>query len=102
MSSQPNWTKIAQSPRFRALLADKRAFIVPVTAFFLAFYFALPLMTSYSVALNQPAVGSITWAWVFAFAQFVMTWSLSSLYTKRAERFDAQVAEILKSETEKE
>jgi uncharacterized membrane protein (DUF485 family) len=103
MSSQPNWTKIAQSPRFRALLADKTAFIVPVTAFFLAFYFALPIMTSYfGGVLNRPAFGSITWAWVFAFAQFVMTWSLSSLYTKRAERFDAQVVEILKSETEKE
>ncbi|BDI32547.1 hypothetical protein CCAX7_45980 [Capsulimonas corticalis] len=101
MSSQtPNWTKIAQSPRFRALLADKTAFIVPVTAFFLAFYFALPLMTSFSKTLNRPAVGSITWAWVFAFAQFVMTWTLASLYTKRAERFDAQVAEIIAAEKE--
>ena len=99
MSPQtPDWTKIARSERFRALLLDKMRFIGPVTAFFLAFYFALPLMTSYSVVLNRPAVGAVTWAWIFAFAQFVMTWSLASLYTKRAERFDAQVAEILKAE----
>jgi uncharacterized membrane protein (DUF485 family) len=101
MNSQPpDWTKIAQSPPFRSLLADKKRFLAPVTCFFLAFYFALPLMTSYSTALNKPAVGAITWAWIFAFAQFIMTWALAAVYTRRAAQFDAQVAEILSAEKE--
>ncbi len=96
MPSPPNWSRIANSASFRSLMAEKTRFLVPVTLFFLAFYFALPLMTSYSTALNRPALGSITWAWVFAFAQFIMTWSLCALYTKRAERFDAQVVEVIR------
>ncbi len=93
-----DWSKIARSPRFRSLLADKIRFIVPVTLFFLAFYFTLPLMTSYSKVLNRPAFGAITWAWLFAFAQFVMTWSLCAVYTRRAAQFDSQVAQLLSQE----
>jgi uncharacterized membrane protein (DUF485 family) len=38
----------------------------------------------------------MTWAWVFAFAQFVMTWTLCILYTKRASKFDELVDTIKK------
>lgn len=55
-----------------------------MTVFFLLFYFALPILTSYTDVLNHPAIGPITWAWVFAFAQFVMTWVLCILYSRKA------------------
>jgi uncharacterized membrane protein (DUF485 family) len=100
MNVPPDWSKIAHSAPFRALLADKTRFIVPVTLFFLTFYFVLPLLTSYSKILNTPAVGAITWAWLFAFAQFIMTWALCALYTWRAAQFDAQVAQLLNDEKE--
>jgi len=66
-----------------------------MTIFFLLFYFLLPVMTSYFTFLNQPAVGAITWAWVFAIAQFVMTWTLCIMYTKKAGQFD-QIASDFK------
>ena len=100
MNGSPNWSRIARSASFRALLSDKIRFILPVTLFFLAFYFVLPLLTSYSKILNTPAVGAITWAWLFAFVQFVMTWSLCALYTRRAAQFDMQVAQLLNDEKE--
>lgn len=84
-----DYTEIVQSPAFKELLAAKRKFIVPLSLFFLAFYFTLPILTAYSTALNQPAFGGMSWAWVFAFAQFIMTWALCILYTSKATKFDS-------------
>lgn len=89
------YTRIARSDAFRALMARKKAFLVPTCLFFFVFYFTLPILTSYFTVLNAPALGAITWAWVFGFAQFVMTWSLCSLYTKKAAQFDRDVEAII-------
>ena len=59
-----------------------------MSIFFLSFFIALPILTSYSKVLNTPAFGDVTWAWVFAFAQFIMTWALCMIYSKKAESFD--------------
>lgn len=89
-----NFSAIAKSAKFQQLLQQKKAFILPWSIFFFVFYFALPIMTSYSKVLNTPAIGSITWAWVFASAQFIMTWGLCMLYTRKSVQFDSLVEEI--------
>lgn len=102
-SSKSPYSTIAESDRFRLLMSQKKRFIVPMSLFFLVFYFVLPIMTSYSTVLNQSAFGPITWAWVFAFAQFIMTWILCSLYTRKARAFDSMAEEIkAKAHTDKE
>ena len=94
------YSEIAQSPRFRALLARKKQFLIPLSAFFFVFYFALPVMTSYFPAVvNVRAIGAITWAWLFAFAQFVMIWTLCALYVKKAASFDADAEAVVAAET---
>ncbi|MVO97988.1 DUF485 domain-containing protein [Paenibacillus lutrae] len=89
-----NYTEIVQSSQFKKLLKQKRQFILPLSLFFFAFYFTLPVLTSYTTVLNTPAIGPISWAWVFAFAQFIMTWVLCILYSRRAAKFDVMVQEI--------
>jgi uncharacterized membrane protein (DUF485 family) len=89
-----NYSAVIQSGTFQQLLKRKKAFILPSSIFFFLFYFTLPVLTSYTTVLNKPAVGAITWAWVFAFAQFIMTWALCMLYTKRSEEFDKLVEQI--------
>ncbi|WP_100523435.1 DUF485 domain-containing protein [Mycobacteroides abscessus] len=91
------YTDVVQSSAFKKLLKSKKTFIIPMTIFFFLFYFSLPLMTSYTTVLNQKAFGPVTWAWVFAFAQFVMTWTLCYLYSKRANSFDEKTKQILSS-----
>ncbi|WP_027408408.1 DUF485 domain-containing protein [Anoxybacteroides tepidamans] len=93
-SASINYSEVVQSSSFQQLMREKRRFILPFSLFFLAFYFALPILTSYSKVLNTPAIGSVSWAWVFAFAQFIMTWTLCMLYSKRAARFDEMVEQI--------
>lgn len=92
------YSEIVRSDTFRRLMLQKKRFILPMSIFFLVFYFVLPVLTSYSQVLNIKAVGSITWAWIFAFAQFIMTWVLCSLYTRKAVEFDA-LAEQIKDES---
>jgi uncharacterized membrane protein (DUF485 family) len=93
---QKSYAEVWQSAGFKALISRKKRFIVPMTVFFLVFYFALPILTSYSTVLNKPAVGPISWAWVFAFAQFIMTWALCIIYSKKSSQFDRMVDEIKK------
>jgi uncharacterized membrane protein (DUF485 family) len=93
--SQSTYSEVAKSHEFKQLLKAKRKFILPMSLFFFCFYIALPLMTSYSKALNTKEIGEVTWAWMFAFAQFVMTWSLCMIYSKRAESFDKMAEGVL-------
>ena len=93
-----NYEAIAHSPEFVALKKKKRNFIVPITIFFLLFYISLPILTSYTTILNKPAIGDITWVWVFALAQFIMTWTLCMIYVRKAEGFDKDAEEIIEKE----
>ncbi|UOY93402.1 DUF485 domain-containing protein [Ectobacillus sp. JY-23] len=97
IKKEVNYTAVANSADFQRLLQAKKRFIIPMSLFFFCFYIALPLMTSYSKILNTSALGDITWAWVFAFAQFIMTWALCMIYSKKATSFDKMSDRILAS-----
>ena len=92
-----NYSEIAQTSAFQKLLRDKRNFILPMSLFFMIFYFTLPILTAYTSFLTKPAFGPVSWAWVFAFAQFIMTWALCHIYMNRAAKFDQAVEEIKES-----
>lgn len=85
---------ITEHETFHQLMREKNRFIVPAIIFSLIFYFTLPVLTSYTTILNTKIVGDITWAWTFAFSQFIMTWTLCVLYSRRARRFDALVRQL--------
>ena len=45
---ETDWDVVARNPEFRALLAAKARFIIPATLFFVAYYFALPVLVGYA------------------------------------------------------
>jgi uncharacterized membrane protein (DUF485 family) len=90
-----DFEEISKSEKFGELMNEKKRFLVPLTIFFLVFYFMLPILTSYSTILNRTAIGPITWTWVYAFAQFIMTWVLCMMYVRKATRFDQMADEIV-------
>lgn len=90
-----DYVKVERSSQFKGFLSRKRKFIVPMTVFFMIFYFLLPIFTSYTTFLNTPAIGDISWVWLFAFAQFVMVWVLSTIYVKKANSFDKEADKII-------
>ena len=90
-----DYEKVQSSPQFKQFLSRKKKFIVPLTVFFMIFYFLLPIFTSYTTFLNTPAIGDISWTWIFAISQFVMVWVLSSIYVKKAASFDKESEQII-------
>jgi len=101
-STTIDYEKIAASEPFQHLVSSKRKLLVPLTVFFLVFYFALPFLTSFTKVLNNYAIGDISWAWIFAFAQFIMTWTLCTVYVKKANKFDDMAGNILEEYKNKE
>lgn len=87
---------LASSAKFKALLRAKKRFIVPATLFFLAYYFALPLLTGYAPELmSRKVFGSLSLAYVFALSQFPMAWIIAWRYLRAAAHFDRTAKEIL-------
>ena len=92
----PDWAAIERTPEFRALVRAKRAFIIPATIFFTAYYFALPALVGYWPGLmSTPVAGHINVAYLFALSQFVMAWALMAAYVRRARTFDRMADAIL-------
>lgn len=92
------WSVTAASPEFRGLIRAKRRFIIPATLFFIAYYFALPILVGYFPALMERQVlGSINLAYLFALSQFFMAWIIMWLYVRRARQFDAMERDIINS-----
>ncbi|GAX89172.1 hypothetical protein EFBL_0790 [Effusibacillus lacus] len=96
-----DWGRVAQTGSFQELIRQKSSFIVPATIFFFVFYFILPVLTAYSTVLNKKAVGAINWAYLYAFAQFAMTWGLCHLYMRKANKFDELVNKVKQEITDK-
>ena len=94
-----DWDRLADDPDFRALAAAKRRFIVPATVFSLLYFFALPLLLGVAPALMRRAViGPLTFAYAFAFSEFILAWILLALYLLRARHFD-EIADRIVAKT---
>ncbi|MBK7601486.1 MAG: DUF485 domain-containing protein [Acidobacteria bacterium] len=81
---------------FRELVAAKRRFIIPATIFFIAYYFALPVLVGYAPQFMARRVfGVVNIAYLFALSQFFMAWAIAAAYVRAAGRFDKMGKNIL-------
>lgn len=99
-SENVNYEEIAKSEKFKELLNARKRFTVAVTMIFISFALLLPILTLDTDILTKPAIGAMSWAWVYAFAQFVMTGIICHLYVKKAAYFDTLAEEVLNQEAE--
>jgi uncharacterized membrane protein (DUF485 family) len=90
-----DWVAAERSPEFRELIRRKRAFVVPATIFFLAWYFGFILLAGYAPDFmgEQFLTDGLTVGYVLALTQFIMTWGLGWLYLRRADRVFDPLAE---------
>ena len=88
MTREEEWNRIERTSAFKELMQRKKAFIIPATIFFLIFYFGLPVLAAFTTLLNFQVIGAISGAYVYAFAQFAMTWILMHLYVSQANKWD--------------
>jgi uncharacterized membrane protein (DUF485 family) len=98
-----DWERLAASERFRSLLKAKRRFIIPAMVFFIAYYFALPVLIGYARPFMEKRVwGPVNLAYLFALSQFFMAWIIAALYVRAAARFDKMAAGVIEHEHEHE
>jgi uncharacterized membrane protein (DUF485 family) len=88
VTREEEWNRIERTSAFKELMQRKKAFIIPATIFFLIFYFGLPILAAFTTLLNFQVIGAISGAYVYAFAQFAMTWILMHLYVSQANKWD--------------
>ena len=92
-----DWQSIAHEDDFRGLLARRRRFVIPATIFFLLYFFSLPVLLAFAPAfMGRPAFGHLTYAYVFALSQFIMTWTIMLLYLLQARVSDLIEAQIVR------
>jgi uncharacterized membrane protein (DUF485 family) len=95
-SAAPDWSKIAASPDFNALLARKRRFLIPCTIFFLVYYVLLLVLVGYCKEfMDTQILGKLNIAYVFAFSQFFMVWIMAWIYVREASVWDKESARII-------
>lgn len=88
MERGEHWARVARTSAFQELMQRKKRFIIPATIFFLVFYMGLPVLAGFTTVLNAQVIGALSLAWIYALAQFVMTWTLLHLYVSRANKWD--------------
>ena len=91
-----DWGAIEADPAFVDLLKAKAAFVVPATALFVIYYFALPIGVGWFPKLMETKVlGAVNVAYLFALSQFFMVWILAFSYVIVAAGWDRQAAALL-------
>jgi uncharacterized membrane protein (DUF485 family) len=100
--SEIDWEAVEQSPEFRELIRRKKAFVVPATLFFLAWYFGFIILAGYAPDFmgREFITDGLTVGYVLALSQFVMTWVLGWMYLRKADRvFDPLAARAREAAT---
>ena len=82
-----DWQAIERSPEFREMIKRKKAFVIPATLFFLAWYFGFIILAGYAPDFmgREFITDGLTVGYALAFSQFVMTWVLGWMYLRRAD-----------------
>lgn len=102
MSNPPkeSWSRISNSPAYKALLESKNAFILPASIFFIVYYFSLLVLVGwFPEIMKKPVLGPINSAYLFALSQFFMAWIMAFMYVRKAAEWDRQAKAILEEQS---
>jgi uncharacterized membrane protein (DUF485 family) len=82
-----DWVAVDRSPEFRELVKRKKAFVIPATLFFLAWYFGFIILAGYAPDFmgREFITDGLTVGYALALSQFVMTWGLGWWYLHKAD-----------------
>jgi uncharacterized membrane protein (DUF485 family) len=89
------WEAVGADADFKKLVASKAVFITVLSIFFLAYYFALPVLVGWFPKLMTEKVGSVNIAYLFALSQFFMAWIVAGIYVVKASGWDKDAANIV-------
>jgi uncharacterized membrane protein (DUF485 family) len=80
-----DWAAIEREPEFRELVRTRRSFVLPATAFFLAWYMGFIVLTALAPGFMAERVyEGLTVGYVLALTQFVMVVVLGLWYLRKS------------------
>jgi uncharacterized membrane protein (DUF485 family) len=89
-----DWTAIEREPEFRELVQTRRAFVVPATIFFLAWYMGFIVLTAVAPDfMGERVYEGLTVGYCLALTQFVMVVVLGIWYLRKSEQVFDPLAE---------
>jgi uncharacterized membrane protein (DUF485 family) len=82
-----DWERVERMPEFQELVARRRRFVLPATAFFLLWYLGFILLAGYAEDFMGSSVyEGLTVGYVLALTQFLMVAVLGLWYLRYSER----------------
>jgi uncharacterized membrane protein (DUF485 family) len=82
-----DWEAIERSDEFQELVHRRRAFVIPATIFFLAWYMGFILLCGYAEDFMAESVyQGLTVGYCLALTQFAMVFILGLWYLRKADR----------------
>ncbi len=81
-----DWRAIEASPAFRELVQRKRRFIVPAAIVSGAIFGTYLLLAAFASGFMGTRVAGLPVGWLLAVGQVVMTWVVTWLYLRKADR----------------
>lgn len=82
----PDWRAIERSREFRELVRRRKAFLVPITVFWAGFFLTYLLLSALAPDLMGERVLGVSLGFILSVAQVLMTWLVTFLYIRRADR----------------
>jgi uncharacterized membrane protein (DUF485 family) len=81
-----DWEEIERSPEFQELVKRRKAFVLPGTIFFLAWYMGFILLVAYAEDfMSRRVYEGLTVGYCLALTQFVMVLVLGVMYLRKAD-----------------
>jgi uncharacterized membrane protein (DUF485 family) len=92
-----DWDEIERSPEFQELVKRRKAFVLPGTVFFLAWYMGFILLVAYAEDfMSERVYEGLTVGYCLALIQFVMVLVLGLWYLRKADHeFDPLAAKAI-------
>ena len=95
----PTYLRVQRSEEFRELRRRFRAFVFPMTALFLVWYFLYVVLAAFAPSfMSHKVFGNVNVGLLFGLGQFVSTFVITTLYVRWADRqFDPTAARLRES-----
>jgi uncharacterized membrane protein (DUF485 family) len=93
--AEPGWEAVARDPRFRALVADRRRFVVRASVFYTAYLIAyLALLGFARDFMAKEVVGALSLALLGGLSICLLAVVMAWAYVRRSERWDRMAEEV--------
>jgi uncharacterized membrane protein (DUF485 family) len=93
---EPGWEALAHSPRFQALVSDRRRFIVRATVFYTAYLIAYLALLGYAKDfMAKEVLGALSFAFLGGLSICVLSVVLAWVYLRRSAEWDRKADEVL-------